>query len=56
MTDHDVRQFIVNALTREPKATRTSILQQLRQTGRACEQGRFAKLFDEVRASGVGTN
>jgi hypothetical protein len=54
MTDHDVRQTIVEALTRDPKATRTGVLQQLRQTGRACEQKRFARLFEEVRASGVG--
>jgi hypothetical protein len=53
MTDHDVRQFIVDALTHDPKVRRTVVLQQLRQTGRACEQKRFARLFEEVRVSGV---
>jgi len=44
MTDAEVRQFIREYLQAEPGASHTRLLRQLRQSGRACEQGRFAAL------------
>ena len=49
MTDDDVRDFIRQALMRDPRAAQTKLLRSLRDTGRACEQARFKRLFIEVR-------
>ena len=48
-SDDRVRHFIEAQLTKEPTASRTGMLQQFRQTSWACEHGRFARLFSEVR-------
>jgi hypothetical protein len=48
MTDDDVRGFIRQALTRDPQAVQTKLLRALRDSGRACEQSRFRRLFFEV--------
>lgn len=49
MTDDDVRAFVRQALTRDPRAAHTKLLRALRDSGRACEQSRFRRLFFEVR-------
>jgi hypothetical protein len=49
MTDEEVRQFIAQELRKQPRANVTGLLRQLRESGRACEQGRFKALFGEVR-------
>ena len=52
MTDAELRSFIRRRLRREPDATHTTILRALRDSGRACEQGRFAALFASTKATG----
>lgn len=47
MTDEEVRIYIADGLA-QPRASATSLLRQLRTSGRACEQGRFGELFREV--------
>ena len=49
MRDDQVREFI--ALRRGSERSRTTLLTELRASGYACEQGRFAALYEEVRAS-----
>jgi len=49
MTDDDVRAFIRQALTHDLGAGHTKLLRALRDTGRACEQSRFRRIFFEVR-------
>lgn len=49
MTDDQVRGFIRRSLTRDPQLRPTPLLQVLRRSGRACEHGRFARLFHEVQ-------
>jgi hypothetical protein len=48
MTDNDVRAFIRHALARDPRAGHSKLLRGLRESGRACEQSRFRRLFFEV--------
>ena len=48
MTDDEVRQFIVRALHTESR-TCSATLQLLRNSGLACEQQRFKRLFTELR-------
>ena len=47
MTDDEVRAYIVDGLA-QPGVSATSLLRQLRTSGRACEQARFGELFREV--------
>jgi hypothetical protein len=49
MTDEEIRQFIVEELAKNPRATATSLLRSLRDSGRASEQDRFKLLFVKVR-------
>jgi hypothetical protein len=48
MTDDEVKRFIREALTSNPAAKQTGLLRALRDSGRACEQGRFKELFLEI--------
>lgn len=48
MTDDDVRAFIRQALASDPRSAHTKLLRALRDSGRACEQSRFKRLFFEV--------
>ena len=48
MTDAEVRAFIRDALRENPKSKHSPLLRRLRDSGRACEQSRFASLFREV--------
>lgn len=52
MTDEEVRAFIRTRLKVEPKLTHTRLLRELRDSKRACEQGRFRRLFFEQKSSG----
>ena len=54
VTDDEVREFIRKARTAEPRSTRTKILKQLRDSGQACEQARFRKLFLEETTANHG--
>ena len=49
-TDDEVRAFIQGALKRDPRHPRTPLLRALRDSGRACEQGRFKQLYEQQRA------
>jgi hypothetical protein len=48
MTDDEVRQFIARALRTERRSC-SSTLRLLRDSGRACEQKRFGRLFHELQ-------
>ena len=48
MSDDEVQKFILSALRKNPKASHTPLLRELRSKGFACEQKRFAGLFREV--------
>lgn len=45
LTDSQVVQFIREARSADPGLSRTRALRTLRDSGRACEQGRFAELY-----------
>lgn len=49
ITDKDVRRFIEESLEQDGQAKRTRLLRNLRDKGMACEQHRFAALYQEVR-------
>jgi hypothetical protein len=49
MTDEEVCQFIAERFTE--RSTHTALLRQLRNSGHACEQKRFAQLFAAVAGS-----
>jgi len=51
MSDEDVLRFIRSRVGAEPKASHTRLLRELRDSGRACEQGRFRRLFKQVKPS-----
>jgi hypothetical protein len=51
MSDADVVTFIRTRLASDPKASHTGLLRQLRDSGKACEQGRFRRLFKQVKPS-----
>ncbi|MCA9218384.1 MAG: hypothetical protein KDB27_35185 [Planctomycetales bacterium] len=55
MTDDDVRSYILKELREESTGCHTPLLRKLRDTGHACEQKRFARLFREVREHLNGT-
>ena len=48
MTDDEVQQFIVRALSTEALSC-SATLRRLRDSGRACEQQRFKRIFTELR-------
>lgn len=50
LSDDEVRRFVAEELQKNPSATHTRLLRELRGSGRACEQGRFKQLFTEVKA------
>lgn len=51
MSDDEVREFVAKELTANPGTSRTRLLRALRDSGRACEQARFAHLFGQVTAT-----
>jgi hypothetical protein len=48
MSDDEVLAFIRKRLGETPKASHTGLLRELRAGGRACEQGRFRRLFAQA--------
>jgi len=53
-SDATVTAFIDAALTIDPSASRTVLLRRWRDRGRACEQGRFGALYEQVLAERDG--
>jgi hypothetical protein len=51
MTDTEVRQFIRDDSVAEPRSSKSRALRRLRDSGQACEQARFGRLFQEVADS-----
>ena len=49
MTDPQVKVFIRKAQSTNPTIARTPLLRELRSSGYACEQSRFAELFRQVQ-------
>ena len=54
MSDDEVRSYVGSKLQENPSAKHTALLRQLRDSGRACEQSRFRRLFEEVRGARHG--
>ena len=54
LTDEEVRNYIRKALSCEPAARPTPLLRCLRDSGLACEHGRFSTLFREVEGARDG--
>jgi hypothetical protein len=54
MSDDEVRSYVTRKLEENPSTKHTALLRQLRDSGRACEQSRFRRLFEEVRGAGHG--
>jgi hypothetical protein len=50
MTDDAVIAFIRQRVTVDAKASHTRLLRELRESGQACEQGRFRRLFKRVKS------
>lgn len=48
MTDAEVRDYIRVSAAEQPGISRTRLHRQLRESGRACEQKRFANLYSET--------
>ena len=48
MSDDDLIGFILRSLTRDPSATWSRLLRQLRDSGHRCEQKRFAAIFKKI--------
>jgi hypothetical protein len=49
MSDDQVKSFVRRALKADERATHSRLLRQLRDGGRACEQGRFRDLFQQMK-------
>jgi hypothetical protein len=49
MTDEEIRKFIKKQLHLDPSSRHTRLLRTLREHNKACEQKRFAKLFNDVQ-------
>jgi len=54
MTDDEVRRFVGRAIKKSTQVTQTRLLRELRDSGKACEQGRFRTLFKEVQGARNG--
>lgn len=51
LSDRDVLTFIASEVRRDHSSTKTGLLRKLRESGQACEQSRFATLFNRTVAS-----
>ena len=49
LTDQEVKRYILCQLEKNPRARRSSMLRQFRDSGRACEQSRFSALYTTVK-------
>lgn len=54
MTDDEVRRFVRGAIKKTAQVTQTRLLRELRDSGKACEQGRFRTLFQEIQGAHHG--
>jgi hypothetical protein len=54
MSDDDVRRFVQKAMRKNGSVTQSGLLRELRDSGKACEQGRFRTLFKEVQGAQHG--
>jgi hypothetical protein len=56
-SDNDVAEFIRTNLAKFPSTSKTRLLQEFRDKGRACEQKRFGAIYAMVRNEpSVGMN
>jgi hypothetical protein len=46
--DEAVRRFVLNQLRKNPRATHSRLLRDFRESGHACEQSRFRRIFQET--------
>jgi hypothetical protein len=51
MSDEEVVAFVRSRLASDPRLGHTRLLRELRESGRACEQGRFRRLFNQVKST-----
>lgn len=49
VSDEEVRDYIRARLAAGAPPKKTSLLREFRESGRACEQSRFTKLFDDIQ-------
>lgn len=54
MSDDDVMEYIAGELSRNPKLKASPLLRKLRDSGRACEQKRFGRLYKRVAGAPGG--
>jgi hypothetical protein len=54
VSDEDVREYVRKALRENAKSRHTTLLRLYRESGYACEQKRFGRLFKEVEQSYAG--
>ena len=47
--DEQVADFIKRKLRKQPEVTASPLLRSLRESGLACEQKRFGRIFKEIR-------
>ena len=55
-SDEDVRKFIWSSLEQHGKISRTALLHRLRESGRACSQNRFGRVFDATAGAFFSTD
>ena len=48
LDDDEVRAWIQSFLAASPEGTKSAALSEFRESGRACEQSRFGRLFEET--------
>ena len=53
LDDDEIKQWIRLRAKESPGMAKSRLLRDLRSTQRSCEQGRFGRLFDTVKAEGV---
>ena len=51
VSDDEVRRFVQKAIRQNKRVTQTGLLRELRDSGKACEQGRFRALFKETHGA-----
>ena len=54
LTDEKVRDYIFESLAENSNASWSSLLRKLRNSGRACNQERFSRIFQSTKANLVG--
>jgi hypothetical protein len=52
MSEAEIRSFVIRERKARPRASHSLLLQELRRSGRACEQQRFRDLYAQVIAEG----